>query len=84
MNLAMVVGRVWSGQQVPELDGAKLLVVEELTPEGLPTGRIAVAADTVGAGLGERVFTVAGSSARMTDRTRHMPTDLAITGIIDP
>jgi microcompartment protein CcmK/EutM len=34
--------------------------------------------------VGERVFTVAGSSARMTERTRTMPADLAITGIIDP
>jgi microcompartment protein CcmK/EutM len=84
MNLALVVGRVWSGAQVPELDSAKLLIVEELDPKGHRTGRTAVAVDTVGAGLGERVFTVAGSSARMTEHTRNMPADLAITGIIDP
>ena len=84
MNYARVVGRVWSGSQVKELDGAKLLIVEELDVEGRPTGHTAVAVDTVGAGVGEVVFTVAGSSARMCECTRRMPTDLAITGIIDP
>ena len=84
MIYALVVGRVWSGSQVPELDSAKLLIVEELDSKGHPTGRTSVAVDTVGAGVGERVFTVAGSSARMTEHTKDMPTDLAITGIIDP
>jgi microcompartment protein CcmK/EutM len=84
VNLARVVGRVWSGSQVPELDGARLLIVEELDRRRRPTGRTAVAIDTVGAGAGEIVFTVAGSSARMTAHTRHMPADLAITGIVDP
>ena len=84
MNYARVIGTVWAGAQVPELAGAKLLIVEELDAAGHGTGRTAVAIDTVGAGPGETVFTVAGSSARMTDPTREMPADLAITGIIDP
>ena len=84
MNFALVVGRVWAGSQVPELDGAKLLIVEELTADGSRTGRTAVALDTMGAGTGERFFTVAGSSARMTEDGARRPVDLAITGIIDP
>jgi len=84
MNLARVVGRVWASAQYPTLVGAKLLIVEELDTEYRPTGRTAVAADTVGAGRGEVVFTVAGSSARMAETTRAMPVDLAITGIVDP
>lgn len=84
MNLARVVGKVWAGAAYPTLKGASLLIVEELDARYLPTGRIAVAADTVGAGTGEVVFTVAGSSARMTESTRLRPVDLAITGIVDP
>jgi microcompartment protein CcmK/EutM len=84
MNYALVVGRAWAGSQVPALDGTKLLIVEELDAVGKRTGRTAVAVDTVGAGVGERVFTVAGSSARMTEHTGPMPADLTITGIIDP
>lgn len=84
MNYALVIGKVWSGSQVAQLDGAKLLIVEELEADGTRTGRTAVAMDTVGAGMGERVFTVAGSSARMTEAAKDRPVDLAITGIIDP
>lgn len=84
MNLARVVGKVWAGSQYSALDGATLLIVEELDASYQPTGKTAVAVDTVGAGTGEVVFTVAGSSARMTEATKLMPVDLAITGIIDP
>jgi len=84
MNLARVVGKVWAGAAHPRLTGAKLLIVEELDAQYRPTGIVAVAADTVGAGTGEVVFTVAGSSARMTEITRLLPVDLAITGIVDP
>jgi ethanolamine utilization protein EutN len=84
VNLARVVGRVWAGAAWPALTGATLLIVEELDVHYAPTGQVAVAADTVGAGAGELVFTVAGSSARMTEATRAQPVDLAIIGIIDP
>ena len=84
MNYALVIGKVWSGSQVSALDGATLLIVEELEADGTRTGKTAVALDTVGAGVGERVFTVAGSSARMTEPGKERPVDLAITGIIDP
>jgi microcompartment protein CcmK/EutM len=39
--------------------------------------------DAVGAGLGEVVFYVAGSSARMTAVTDGRPSDAAITAIVD-
>lgn len=84
MNLARVVGKVWAGSAHAALKGATLRIVEELDVHYVPTGRVAVAADTVGAGTGEVVFTVAGSSARMTEITRLLPVDLAITGIVDP
>ena len=84
MNLARVVGKVWAGSAHATLIGATLRIVEELDAHYQPTGRVAVAADTVGAGTGDVVFTVAGSSARMTEITRSLPVDLAITGIVDP
>jgi len=84
VNFALVIGRVWCGAQVPELAGATLLIVEELDAESRRTGKTAVALDTVGAGAGEKVFTVAGSSARITEAGASRPVDLAITGIIDP
>jgi ethanolamine utilization protein EutN len=42
-----------------------------------------VSMDAVGAGLGEIVFYVSGSSARQTNVTNGMPTDSAIIAIVD-
>ena len=48
-----------------------------------PTGKPLVAIDTVGAGLGEIVLVVSGSSARQTDATTGTPVDAVIMGIVD-
>ena len=48
-----------------------------------PTGRSFVTVDTVGAGEGEVVLCVQGSSARFTPETKTLPIDAAIVGIID-
>ena len=47
------------------------------------TGRAMVAVDTVGAGEGEIVLLVQGSSARLTPETKSLPVDTVIIGIID-
>ena len=47
------------------------------------TGRTFVVVDTVGAGEGETVLIVQGSSARLTPETEKMPVDAAIIGIVD-
>lgn len=39
--------------------------------------------DTVGAGVGEYVLIVQGSSARLTPQTKPLPVDAAIIGIVD-
>jgi len=50
---------------------------------GLDAGRMLIAADTIGAGIGERVLVSTGSSARkMLDRD-NVPIDAVIVGIID-
>src|SRR5947207_607616 len=47
------------------------------------TGRAIVAIDVVGAGEGQLVLIVQGSSARMTDVTKNLPADAVIVGIVD-
>jgi ethanolamine utilization protein EutN len=49
----------------------------------VPTGRTFVAVDTVGAGEGEIVLCVQGSSARFTPETKQLPIDAAVIGIVD-
>ena len=93
MFLARVTGNVVATQKDKSLNGQKLFVVEPLNvkydeatkkPASLGnTGRAIVALDTVGAGEGQLVLVVQGSSARMTDQTKNLPADAVIVGIID-
>jgi microcompartment protein CcmK/EutM len=89
MFLAKVTGSVVATQKVASITGRKLLTVEPLRvdPEQrdklVNTGRTFVVVDTVGAGLGETVLVVQGSSARMTPETEKLPVDATIIGIVD-
>ncbi len=89
MFLAKVTGSVVATQKAVSLTGRKLLTVEPMRvdPEKrdrlVPTGRSFVVVDTVGAGQGEMVLIVQGSSARMTPETEKLPVDAAIVGIVD-
>lgn len=89
MFLARITGSVVSTQKVDTMVGQKLLVVEPLRVNekdqtGLVgTGRTFIAVDTVGAGEGEVVLIVQGSSARFTPQTKPLPIDCAIIGIVD-
>jgi ethanolamine utilization protein EutN len=89
MFLAKVTGLVVATQKVATMTGHKLLTVEPLRvdPQGrdrlIGTGRTFVVVDTVGAGQGEMVLIVQGSSARLTPQTEKLPVDAAIVGIVD-
>jgi ethanolamine utilization protein EutN len=89
MFLAKVTGTVVSTHKVSAMTGQSLFIVDPLrinekTKGDLqPTGRTFIAVDTVGAGEGETVLIVQGSSARFTDETKTLPIDCAIIGIVD-
>src|SRR3954467_9956441 len=93
MFLARVTGNVVATQKDRSLNGQKLFVVEPLNvkydeatkkPASLGnTGRAIVALDVVGAGEGQLVLIVQGSSARMTEQTKNLPADAVIIGIVD-
>lgn len=84
MLLARVVGTVVSTRKEPKIEGIKFLLVEKLDPSTMEGKKdYVVAMDTVGAGVGEVVFYVAGSSARLTAVTDGRPTDASITAIVD-
>jgi len=89
MFLGRITGSVVSTQKVDELVGSKLLMVEPLRVNEQnqsnlqPTGRSFVVIDTVGAGEGQVVLCVQGSSARFTPETKTLPIDAAIVGIVD-
>ena len=84
MQMAKVTGTVVATQKDPNLTGFALQLVQPVDmATGEPQGRPMVAADTVGAGMGDMVMIVGGSSARLTSKTKNAPVDLAIVGIID-
>ena len=93
MFLARVTGHVVASVKDKILNGQKLFVVEPLNvkydeatkqPASLGnTGRAIVALDVVGAGEGQLVLVVQGSSARMTEPTKNLPADAVIVGIVD-
>ena len=66
MFLGRVIGEVWATQKVADLEGKRLLVVEALDDERDPTSpkvTPVVAADPIGAGIGERVVVAFGKAA---------------------
>ena len=90
MVVGKVIGEIVSSVKVDRMVGQKLLLVEiqkldRTSSESklIPTGTTLVANDPVGAGRGEIVLVVQGSSARMTDITATLPTDGIIIGIVD-
>ena len=90
MVVAKVIGEIVSSVKVDRLVGQKFLLVEvqhigheSNASKIVPTGTTLVVNDPLGAGRGEIVLVVQGSSARMTDLTSTLPTDGLIIGIVD-
>ncbi len=83
MQLGRVVGHVWSTRKEESLVGVKFLIVrviEKLPDEG---DKILVAADMIGAGVGEKVLIARGSSARRSSGLNNAPIDASVIGIVD-
>ena len=84
MLICRVVGTVVSTNKVEKLSGMKLLVARAIDLDTFSeTGSLLVCVDTVGAGSGEVVMTVSGSSSRQTSITDEKPVDCSIVAIID-
>ena len=83
MLLGKVAGTVVATRKEAELEGLRFLLVHELDTDINPTGKMVVAVDSVGAGVGEVVLYASGSSARQTTATRDRPVDATIMAIVD-
>ena len=83
MLLGKVVGTLVATRKESTLEGLKFLVLKQLDIEGQETGGYRVAADAVGAGMGEVVLYATGSSARQTRFTDRRPCDAVIMAIVD-
>lgn len=83
MLLGRVVGTLVATRKEESMQGLKFLVVKQLNVDNEETGNYVIAADAVGAGLGEVVLYATGSSARQTVMTDRRPCDAVIMAIVD-
>jgi len=83
MLLGKIVGTVVATRKTESLEGLKLLLVKNVDPKAKDAPGYVVAADAVGAGVGEVVLYATGSSARQTDGTSNRPVDAIIMGVVD-
>ena len=99
MFLGRIKGHVVSSVKDKTINGQTLLIVEPLKvnysdpkegangKEGAdgfePTGRAIIAMDPLGCGAGQLVLIAQGSSARMAEGMKQIPTDAVIVGIVD-
>lgn len=83
MLLGRVSGTVVASRKEPRLSGLKFLVLQQLDVDNTETGSYVVAADAVGAGVGEVVLYATGSSARQTEYTHERPCDAVVMAIVD-
>lgn len=83
MKLATIIGTVTATAKDAQLSGHKLLICNIIDGVGQVVEPGVVAADTVGAGVGETVILTFGSAARLPASTAGVPVDAVITAIVD-
>ncbi|MDR2650572.1 MAG: EutN/CcmL family microcompartment protein [Clostridiales bacterium] len=84
MIIGKIIGNVWATRKNESLNGHKLMIVEAYQYGGGYSRQYPfVAVDTIGAGIGEMVLVVTGSSARVVLGQNNIPVDNTIVGIID-
>lgn len=84
MRVAKVIGNIWATRKEDKLSGLKLLIIRPIDllndqDKATPI----VAADIIGAGVGETVLVVSGSSARSAVGDMQIPVDATVVGIVD-
>jgi len=83
MKLGKVIGTVVATRKDEKLEGLRLYVVQDISPDQKGKESWVVAVDSVGAGVGEVVLYASGSSARQTRATDGRPVDAVIMAIVD-
>lgn len=89
MILARVEGAIVATKKNTKMTGSKMLLVRPLVidsakaTEFKPGTSTLVAVDSLGAGEGEVVLVVQGSSARLAADDKDSPVDAVVIGIVD-
>ena len=83
MKLGRIVGTVVSTRKDPKIEGLRLYLEQDLSLKLEGKDSFVVAADAMGAGVGEVVLYASGSSARQTEATNNKPVDAVVMAIVD-
>jgi len=83
VKLGRIVGTVVSTHKDVGIESLRLYIVRDLSMKLADKESFVVAADSVGAGLGEVVLYASGSSARQTKMTDGRPIDACVMAIVD-
>ena len=83
MNLATVIGTIWSTRREAHTAGLSLRIIQPQDAEGRALERPIVAVDAVGCGVGERVFYVSAREAVLALNIPEVPIDASIVGIVE-
>lgn len=84
MKIAKVIGNIWATRKEQRLAGLTLLILQPVDiSTGAEDGAPIVAADMIGAGCGETVIFVGGSSARSATGDMSLPVDATVVAIVD-
>lgn len=87
MFLGRVIGEVWATRKNADLVGKRLLVIEALDEKqdlAAPKVTPVVAADPIGAGIGEQVIVAFGKAARVAcGGDGDFAFEAAVVGIVD-
>ncbi len=84
MNLGTVIGTIWATRRHPNTEGLTLQLIRPESADGTPFDEPIVAVDTMGAGVGERVFYITAREAALAVPGREeVVVDAAIVGIVE-
>ena len=84
MLLGKVIGNVWATKKEETLDGLRFLLINPFTLGKAPSSEVVVAADPIGAGVGETVLVAYGRAARNAiGRGQDVGYQVSVVGIVD-
>jgi ethanolamine utilization protein EutN len=84
MILARVLGNIVATQKNPRYEGARVMLCQQITPEGADAGMTIIALDSVDAGAGDVVLIVQEGWGASTAATKEAGAaiDSAIVGVV--
>ncbi|WP_027416102.1 EutN/CcmL family microcompartment protein [Aneurinibacillus terranovensis] len=83
MRIGTVIGNIWATRKEDGLIGLKFLFIQLEDTNGTPVDVPVIAADRIGAGIGDRVMITQGSAARFVVDNKDVPIDAVVIGIVD-